>query len=1066
MKWDFPDIRMRNAERLLLLKPAVQRSSDRLTLESLCETLGARAAVGWARRGATLTRVNKSLILSDHSQDGVPMTFEEYQQEGRSRYLAFVEIIQTILKRALEQHELVAHAITGRAKEPTSLRKKLTDRGIPLDREMDEIKDLAGCRIVFLTNSQVERFNSTGALHENFEVLSVNVHHPVPGTDTETKLFDSTNYLIRLKPDRLGLTEYRAFDGLRAEIQIQTLLNHAWAEMGHDTIYKEPKLTHLGAGRMTTIGERMNKVMQDHLIPAGHDFDKIARDFRRLLEADGAATATLEAIEHAGDNNVLEHALETYTDLVLPHFDKPAEEFSSRFNALVDAAERSRDYPTMPVVTDYGDYPGKASIDVARRVAQLIQSYRYFEPDRTVRALVRLYLDARNDEERRLWIEAGAKLAEHNLEVWKQYGPAAQHVILEELGKMDGADIDGARPLLTGMLAQVLSAELGGTTWRSDGVMIHQGAVRASDELRRLRGEAIGWLEEWLDTARSDAERLAILQALGNVDVMPMQGGGEGGLLQMLLEDGARVAQLILDKAPQWGLELRRGREVDALHTHHRFHVLRPDLAEKPELVAAQTGLIGALLGLRDLLAADADFVRYKTLIGHDSVYPGAWDGDHFDLEATDAWRQESYPAIIAEVTSDTVAEWRGRIDAYVDAVGFDGGHSMSMRAFLGLLAEQKPDVALMMMEQVSAQGATFLAAMLAGLERAGWLPEVLALVDQLLAAGQHLSAIGDYLHHKPASDVDRLLSYVAKAIELGEQVSVVNAATIAANWYQRTPDPVLIDEVLLPVIRFVTEQRLPHWIGHFFAPGHAQMVQDMDEPHAVALMRSFVDIPEVDFRAVRLMAAVARRHPRLVVDFFGDRLQRERGGRDDRFEPIPFHGHDLAQVLSPHADLLLPAVRKWYNEESGFHEYRGGRLLKHAFPELTDAVAAQLIAVARQGDEQDFKFILKTLSAYEGAEQLYPVLMAVVDRLEPGDKLLNRVSDVLGQSGVVSGEFGFVEAHARRKELIERYRDDPRPRVQAYARDRARDLAQHMAWEQRRAARDVAQRRRDWNEE
>jgi len=34
------------------------------------------------------------------------------------------------------------------------------------------------------------------------------------------------------------------------------------------------------------------------------------------------------------------------------------------------------------------------------------------------------------------------------------------------------------------------------------------------------------------------------------------------------------------------------------------------------------------------------------------------------------------------------------------------------------------------------------------------------------------------------------------------------------------------------------------------------------------------------------------------------------------------------------------------------------------------------------------------------------------------------------------------------------------------YARERARDLAQHMAWEQRRAAREVAQRRREWNEE
>ena len=33
--------------------------------------------------------------------------------------------------------------------------------------------------------------------------------------------------------------------------------------------------------------------MQDHLIPAGHDFDKIARDFRLLMEADEAAEPTL-----------------------------------------------------------------------------------------------------------------------------------------------------------------------------------------------------------------------------------------------------------------------------------------------------------------------------------------------------------------------------------------------------------------------------------------------------------------------------------------------------------------------------------------------------------------------------------------------------------------------------------------------------------------------------------------------------------------------------------------------------------------------------------------------------
>ena len=994
------------------------------------------------------------------------MTFEEYQLAGRACYLALVDVIQNILRQALDQHGLVAHAITGRAKELASLRKKLGDRKIPIDGEMDEIKDLAGCRIVFLTNSQVEGFNTTGALHENFEVLNVNVHHPVPGTDTETKLFDSTNYLVRLKPDRLALPEYQQFDGLRAEIQIQTLLNHAWAEMGHDTIYKEPKLTHLGAARMAAIGERMNKVMQDHLIPAGHDFDKIARDFRRLMEADGATEPTLSAIERADNNNDLEDALETYTDLVLPHFDKPTEDFSRRLDALIDAAERSRDYATRAIPTEFGDYPGKSSLDVARRVAQLIGSYRYFEPDRTVRALVRLYLGARDDDERKLWIEAGEKLAEHNLDVWKKYGPAAQHVILVELEKLSGEEIGGARPLLVFMLAHVLSAELGGTTWRSDSVMIHQGAVRPSEELRGLRGQAIGWLERWLDEVGNDDERLPILQALGKADAMPMQGGGDDGLFLMLLEDGARVARLILERAPTWGLELRRGREVDALHTHYRFHVLRPDLAEKPELVTAQKELIEALIGLRDQLAADADFVRYKTLIGHDSVHPGAWDGDHFDYEATDTWRQEQYPRLVAEATAETVPEWRARIDTYVDAVRFDGGHFMSMRAFLGLLAEQKPDFALLMMDQVSDQGAAFLAAMLAGLERAGRLDEVLARVDEWLVAGRYLFAIGDYLHHKSDTDVERLRAYVAKAIERDEQVSVVNAATIAANWYQRTADPALIEEVLLPAIRYVRDYRHPDWIGHLFTPGQAPIIQALTEPQASELLQSFVEIPDVDYRTVRLLVAVGRRHPQLVIDFFGARLHRKRDETGERFDPIPFDAHDLTEVLSPHADLLLPAVREWYDEDSGFHEYRGGRLLKHAFPELTDAVEAMLSDLARNGDERDFKFILKTLSPYEGAEQLYPVLMEVVDQLEAGDKLLNRVSNVLGETGVVSGEFGFVEVNARRKELIERYRDDPRPKVQAYARERARDLAQHMAWEQRRAARDVAQRRRDWNEE
>lgn len=993
------------------------------------------------------------------------MTFEEYQSGGRGLYLSLVNVIQNILQQALEQHNLVAHAIGGRAKEVSSLQKKLSDREIPLGDDITQIKDLAGCRIVFLTNSQVDIFNNTGALHDNFEILNVNVHHPVPGTATEANLFDSTNYLVRLKSDRLALPEYRQFEGLQAEIQIQTLLNHAWAEMGHDTIYKEPKLTHLGSARMTAIGERMSKVMQDHLIPAGHDFDKIARDFRLLVKADLAAGSTLEAIEHADNNNVLENALETFTDLILPHFDDPAEEFSKRLNTLVNAMERSRHYEAVAITTEYGDYPGKTSLDVARRIAQLVRSYRYFEPERTVRSIIRLYLGARDDDERQIWIEAGEKLAEHNLVIWKQYGPAAQKVIIEELEKSDSADTKGARELFVAMLAHVLSADLGGTTWRFDSVTIHQGAVRASEELRRLRGRAIEWLENWLDEAESDRERLTILQALGKVDTLPMQGEGNHELMLMLFEDSARVAQMILERAPQWSLELRRNREVDALHTHYRFHVLRADLASCSELVEAQRKLINALIALRDQLASDAEFVRYKTLIGYDSVRPNAWDGDHFDFEARDNWRRDQYPSIIEEVTLENVLEWRARIDSYVDAVGSDGGHFTSIRDFLRLLAQTKPDVALRLIDNVSDRWESFLSAILAGLERAGRQVEIHQLVDQLMAEGQFLQAIGNYFQSCAEPDLGRLYTFVAKAIELGSPVSAVSAVTIAAKWYQRAPQPILIDRVLMPVIRFVSEHGHPNWTGQFFPPPKALILEGLNEPQASELLQSFVHISKVDYHDIRLMAAVGKQHPQLVIKFFGDRIRLARTKSLRNFDPVPFHSHDLQKILSPHPDLMLLAVRQWYYEEARSHEYRGARLLKHAFPELTDAITEPLIELIQQGDERDFKFVLKTLSPYEGAKEIYPVLMVLVEQLEPNDQLLETVSDILDETGVISGEFGFVEIYTRRKELIEQYFDDPRSRVRTFARNRARELAQNMAWEQRRAARDLAQRKRDWNE-
>lgn len=50
--------------------------------------------------------------------------------------------------------------------------------------------------------------------------------------------YQNIHYLVRLKQQRAGLAEYERFAKAVAEVQVRTILQHAWAEIEHDIQYK------------------------------------------------------------------------------------------------------------------------------------------------------------------------------------------------------------------------------------------------------------------------------------------------------------------------------------------------------------------------------------------------------------------------------------------------------------------------------------------------------------------------------------------------------------------------------------------------------------------------------------------------------------------------------------------------------------------------------------------------------------------------------------------------------------------------------------------------------------
>lgn len=992
------------------------------------------------------------------------MNFREYRLGGRTRYVAFVEAICHILKAAVDAHGIVPHAITGRAKEPESLRKKLLERKVDLAGPVGEaVKDLAGVRIVFLTNEEISAFNGTDLLHENFEIISVNVHHAVPGTETETRLFDSTNYLVRLQPDRLALAEYKPFEGLRAEIQVQTLLNHAWAEMGHDTIYKQPDLPNVGQRRLEAIKDRLDRVMREHLLPAGHDFDKIARDFRRLLDADGSFEKTISTLASSADNNELHGAISKLDRLILPQCDDRGAQFLKLQPVLADAVKRRRGSDAAPLETLFGDYPGKGGDDIARAVSSLFEGYLYCDPALTFATLMDLHSGAATDAERGIWVELADKYSKHDLAIWKEYGPAVPSLILDEIGKLSPEQRFAARGLLVGMLGNILSAELGGTTCSAMSVQIHQGAVPVSDVLRELRTDAITVLEGLLDMTKTDVDRREILGALRKAASTPYN-GDKPDLMSMIMSDGARAFSIERVRARGWGLELRRACEANAIHSHYRFRELPSYLQGDSDIAAAQRAVVAELLALRDQLNADPDFILYKMLVGHDSVRPGAWDEHPFDPGADTAWRSAAHDEIVAQITGDNIDEWIVRIRRYLAETRSTGAELVSLCDCLKLLGGRKPEVAARFLEVMDLTLSPLLISLLLGIGESG-AGEIKAAAYRWIGEGRFLGNIAEYIRWQAAFDPDLLIAVTRRAIETGDDDAVLTAINTVSGRYANAPDQRLIDEVFMPALGHMETVAKPHWVANAWALHHTAIITALDETQSDHLLRSFLDLAEIDYHADHMLAAVATKFPKLVIKFFEARVasQGDRGAL--RFDPIPFRLYHLQEPLSREPVLLLDAARRWHADAPDYHEFRGGRLIGNVFPTLSPEIAGPLAELVKTGGRIELDFLLKTLLAYEGSEAVYPICMDVVDRLDEDDEWLSRVSHVVRKTGVVTGEFGFVEAEGVQRALLVRWMEDARPKVKNYATEQVRLIDQSRAWEQRRVERDVEQRRRDWGE-
>ena len=140
----------------------------------------------------------------------------EYRATGHAKYDKLATIVASILSAGIKLHgSWRLQQLQHRAKAPDSLEKKLAKINASDTSDVaTSVKDLAGCRVIFYTNTDVDLFLNSGLLRRNFVIDwdRTKWHHP--GAGENDSLFISVNYVVRLKDDRATLPEYAEVSGL------------------------------------------------------------------------------------------------------------------------------------------------------------------------------------------------------------------------------------------------------------------------------------------------------------------------------------------------------------------------------------------------------------------------------------------------------------------------------------------------------------------------------------------------------------------------------------------------------------------------------------------------------------------------------------------------------------------------------------------------------------------------------------------------------------------------------------------------------------------------------------
>ncbi len=140
--------------------------------------------------------------------------------------------VSQALELLLKENNVSCLSVSYRVKASDSFMGKIERKSY--QNPFDEIEDICGVRVICYYQSDVEKIRDV--VKKEFDVIEND--NKIDNLEFDQFGYRSMHFILKIKQEWLNTPNYRGLEDFKVELQIRTVLMHAWAEIEHKLAYK------------------------------------------------------------------------------------------------------------------------------------------------------------------------------------------------------------------------------------------------------------------------------------------------------------------------------------------------------------------------------------------------------------------------------------------------------------------------------------------------------------------------------------------------------------------------------------------------------------------------------------------------------------------------------------------------------------------------------------------------------------------------------------------------------------------------------------------------------------